>query len=77
MHFSGNVLSVRYNSTHPTPAFLCKVYFNVNVLTLRYNSTHPTPAMTAEGAHEALKQKCHRQWKDLAQVRRAAQAQCA
>nr|XP_022292188.1 EF-hand calcium-binding domain-containing protein 6-like isoform X2 [Crassostrea virginica] len=34
----------------------------------RYNSTHPTPAMTAEGAHEALKQKCHRQWKDLAQA---------
>lgn len=34
----------------------------------RYNSTYPTSEMTAESAHEALKLKCHRQWKDLAQV---------
>ena len=68
---------IKCNASPYTSVFQCKVYFNVNFLTLRYNSTHPTPAMTAEGAHEALKQKCHRQWKDLAQVRRAAQAQCA
>ena len=61
-----------------TPLFFSVRFISLlNVLTFRYNSTHPTPAMTAEGAHEALKQKCHRQWKDLAQVRRAAQAQCA
>jgi hypothetical protein len=34
----------------------------------RWNDTQPTPEFTAEGAFEAMKEKVHLQWRDIAKV---------
>ena len=40
----------------------------------RWNETLPTPEYTAENAFEALREKVHLQWRDIAKVSKCIQA---